>query len=530
MNPSITQLILSESNHDQSASQVVSKTKKSINGKQEMAGLFDLIGGAGSFASIMKQKGIFFSIENGSNKKESSISCQTESTSDKDEVTGELHGVRDGQKYLSKKGAKGVNSGIDAIPFGDQKSLDKDMKRYPETSSSKLMADIKTKGEVPVGKLDKSQTLMEKGSIDKERIKLNLPEGSPAKDVDAGKIKSTLEKDNRISLKKIVSGSDGVQKPPSGEATLMEDKTGHDSWVLLAGSLKGNNHVRKDVLEEMKVSRSADGSEDNQYDSDLDLSKASDIKGVKISNVSTNTKEHEILLKSDSPKPEGAKENTIPYNQLKAMSENTQGYKSVFEDGLKLEKSAEKGNNETSTVKTDTSLWTAQADYSAIKGNDSRSWTNINGDIITPLRFQDVADQIRDAASNMLKNDSGRIVITLEPPNLGTLNMDVRVQNDTVKMILIADNQEVKQVLHSNLDQLKTALQGQGLNIDRLDVLVHDRSYDGNQGFQSGGGAQFGEGQGKRGNKGQDNPSLQTLPLGANDLHESHLGIISLFA
>jgi hypothetical protein len=529
MNPSITQLILSESNYDQTASQVVSKTKKTINGKQKMTGLFELIGGAGSFASIMKQKGIFFSIEKGNNEKDSSISCQMESTAGKDEVEGELHGVKDGRGNSSQKGAKGVNGGIDAIPFRAQKSLDKDMKRYLETSSLKVTADIKTKGEVPVGKLDKSQILMEKGSIDKERNKLNLPEGSPEKDVDVGQIKSTLEKDNRISLKKIVSGLDGMQKPPSGEATLMEEKTGHDSGVLSAGSLKGNDHVKKDVLEGMKVSRSAEGSEDNQCDGDIDLSKVSDIKEVKISKVSTNTREHEILLKSDSLKPEGAKENTISSNQLKALSENTPGYKSVFEAGPKLEKSAERVSNESIIVKTDTSLWTAQADYSAIKGNDSRSWTNINGDTITPLRLQDVADQIMDAASNMLKKDSGRIVITLEPPNLGTLNMDVRVQHDTVRMLLIADNHEVKQVLHSNLDQLKTALQGQGLNIDRLDVLVHDRSYDGNQGFQPGGGALFDDRRGGRNNAKEDHPALQLLQSGGSELNEPSLGIISLF-
>ncbi len=527
MKPSIAQLIICGVNNDQSASQAVSKTKKTINGKQKMTGLFDLIGGAGSFASIMKQKGIFSSIEKGNSKKDGSISSQMESTVAKDVVKGELHAVKDGHGYLSQKGAKGVNGGTDAISFGDQ--MPKDTKHYPETLSSKVMADMKTKGEVPVGKLDKSQTLMEKGNINKEDNKLNLPEGSPEKNVDAGQVKSALEKDNKISLKKVVSGSDGVQKPPSGEAILVEGKTGHDSEVLSAGSLKGNNHTRKDILEGMKVSRSTEGSEDNQYDGDLDLSKVSDIKGVKISKVSTNTKEHEILLNSESLKQEGTKENTISSNQLKAITENTQGYKSVFEDGLKSEKSVERGNSETSTVKTDASLWTAQADYSVLKSNDSRLWTNINKDIITPLRFQDVADQIMEDASYMLKKGSGRIVITLEPPNLGTLNMDVRVQNDTVKMILIADNHEVKQVLHSNLDQLKTALQGQGLNVDRFDVLVQERHYDNNPGFQPGGGALFEEGRGRRDKTKEDRPSPQTVPLGGSELNEPSLGIISLF-
>jgi flagellar hook-length control protein FliK len=134
-----------------------------------------------------------------------------------------------------------------------------------------------------------------------------------------------------------------------------------------------------------------------------------------------------------------------------------------------------------------------------------------------------------DDASNILKKGSGRIVITLEPPNLGTLNMDVRVQHDTVRMLLIADNHEVKQVLHSNLDQLKTALQGQGLNVDRFDVLVQERNFDGNPGFHPGGGALFEEGRGRRDNTKEDNHPSQMVPSGGNELNEPSLGSISLF-
>ena len=150
-------------------------------------------------------------------------------------------------------------------------------------------------------------------------------------------------------------------------------------------------------------------------------------------------------------------------------------------------------------------------------------------ELLPLVSFQEVAGQIIDGASNMLMKGSSRIVITLEPPNLGTLNMDVSVQHDTVRMLLVADNYEVKQVLNSNLDQLKTALQGQGLNIDRLDVLVHERSYDGNQGFQPGGGALFDDGRGGSNNTKEDHPALQILQAGGNELNEPSSGIISLF-
>jgi hypothetical protein len=93
-----------------------------------------------------------------------------------------------------------------------------------------------------------------------------------------------------------------------------------------------------------------------------------------------------------------------------------------------------------------------------------------------PLRPQVIIPQIVEGASNVLRGGSGRVVITLHPPQLGTLDMDIQVRNNKVSMLMLADNHEVKQVLESGLTQLKNALSDQGFQIDRLDVLVQDRS------------------------------------------------------
>jgi flagellar hook-length control protein FliK len=98
-----------------------------------------------------------------------------------------------------------------------------------------------------------------------------------------------------------------------------------------------------------------------------------------------------------------------------------------------------------------------------------------------------------------------------------------------VRLVLIADNHEVKQVLQTNLDQLKTALQDQGLNMDRFDVLVQQRSGE-NPGFHQWGGALFGEGRGRRENTNEDTAPPPPLPVHNEDVDEPRLGIISLFA
>ncbi|MCX5834806.1 MAG: flagellar hook-length control protein FliK [Deltaproteobacteria bacterium] len=93
-----------------------------------------------------------------------------------------------------------------------------------------------------------------------------------------------------------------------------------------------------------------------------------------------------------------------------------------------------------------------------------------------PLRPQVIIPQVVDGASNLLRSGSGRVVITLHPPQLGTIDMDIQVRDNKVSMLMRADNHEVKQVLESSLTQLRNALSEQGLQVDRIDVLVQDRS------------------------------------------------------
>ncbi len=73
--------------------------------------------------------------------------------------------------------------------------------------------------------------------------------------------------------------------------------------------------------------------------------------------------------------------------------------------------------------------------------------------------------------------------MTLQPPQLGTLDLDIVVKDNHVTMIMLADNQEVKQMLQSGMDDLRNALQDKGYQIDRMEVLVQNRPDDAGAGF-----------------------------------------------
>jgi hypothetical protein len=73
-------------------------------------------------------------------------------------------------------------------------------------------------------------------------------------------------------------------------------------------------------------------------------------------------------------------------------------------------------------------------------------------------------------------NRPGRVKIALTPPHLGTLDMDVIVRKNKVLVILQTENNDVKHILQSNVETLKSALRSQGLIADNINVFVQERS------------------------------------------------------
>lgn len=102
---------------------------------------------------------------------------------------------------------------------------------------------------------------------------------------------------------------------------------------------------------------------------------------------------------------------------------------------------------------------------------------------LTAAKPQAVMSQVLEGAAQILRDGSGRVVLSLQPPRLGTLDLDVVVQDNRVKMVMLADNQEVKQLLQAGMDDLRNALQDKGFEIDRLEVLVQNRPDEGGSDF-----------------------------------------------
>ncbi|MBU8911759.1 MAG: flagellar hook-length control protein FliK, partial [Desulfobacterales bacterium] len=135
----------------------------------------------------------------------------------------------------------------------------------------------------------------------------------------------------------------------------------------------------------------------------------------------------------------------------------------------------------------------------------------------------------------------GRVRITLNPPRLGTLNVDVLVRNNKVQVMLQPENNDVRQILQSNVESLKSAFRNHGLVADTINVSVQEKADSANYGanYRSGqnetlfkeggkwGGNQEGHGT-EQDSVNHDPISLkEEIPLGWSD---DHGGRVSLFA
>ena len=116
--------------------------------------------------------------------------------------------------------------------------------------------------------------------------------------------------------------------------------------------------------------------------------------------------------------------------------------------------------------------------FAAAVGDTIAPGSDTGDEILAAGRPTVLMTQIIEAAQPLMQRGGGRILISLNPPSLGALDIDVRVKRDNVELFVIANNQDVQQTLCSHVEQLRKALVDQGLNMDRFQVVVGDRSAD----------------------------------------------------
>ncbi len=83
-----------------------------------------------------------------------------------------------------------------------------------------------------------------------------------------------------------------------------------------------------------------------------------------------------------------------------------------------------------------------------------------------------IFDQVVTRFVGSSNGESGRMVLRLQPAELGSLKIELQVEGDRIRANLHAQSIQVQEVLERNLPQLRNALAEQGLKIDQFQVNV----------------------------------------------------------
>ena len=84
-------------------------------------------------------------------------------------------------------------------------------------------------------------------------------------------------------------------------------------------------------------------------------------------------------------------------------------------------------------------------------------------------------EQLVSRAKFNIDNDNYGMTLELHPENLGRVSMKVSLEGDKMSARFLVENNEVKQLLLSRIDELKSALEKNGVSMDKLEILAADK-------------------------------------------------------
>ena len=94
---------------------------------------------------------------------------------------------------------------------------------------------------------------------------------------------------------------------------------------------------------------------------------------------------------------------------------------------------------------------------------------------------------------SQLDDGGGQVRLRLHPPELGSLQVTLRMDAQQVSALIEVEHPAAREVLLTNLPQLQSQLAEQGLSVSSFDVQVVDQNQWSGQGWESGNGRGAGQ-------------------------------------
>lgn len=128
------------------------------------------------------------------------------------------------------------------------------------------------------------------------------------------------------------------------------------------------------------------------------------------------------------------------------------------------------------------------ADLKLAAANNETSVEKTKFTMPQQVKNSDILNQVVEQAKVVLGNDKSEMVIQLKPDHLGKLELKIVTEQGIVAAKFIAESQQVKDIIETNMQQLKDSLQKQGISVEGVSVQVgqdpkgeykHQNSYEG---------------------------------------------------
>ncbi len=147
-------------------------------------------------------------------------------------------------------------------------------------------------------------------------------------------------------------------------------------------------------------------------------------------------------------------------------------------------------SNQTATLDEQnlTQNFQALGDVKSVLNNNQIATEKSAFSIRQPIRTSDVVNQVMEQAKVILGQDKSEMVIQLKPDHLGKLELKVVTEQGIVAAKFIAESQQVKEIIETNMQLLKDSLQKQGIAINGVSVQVgqDNRNENRNQSLSQG--------------------------------------------
>jgi hypothetical protein len=85
---------------------------------------------------------------------------------------------------------------------------------------------------------------------------------------------------------------------------------------------------------------------------------------------------------------------------------------------------------------------------------------------------QTVSQQVSQRAIWLIRNNEESVRITLDPPQLGHIYMEIDRNKENIKTTLWTDNPATKATLETNQTQIQKIIESDGFKLDKFDVFV----------------------------------------------------------